>query len=299
MNARLVQISNEAYHAGEGLSKSQLAVFDEAPALYDYRFGGDKRPPQPQTDPQRLGSAGHVLVLEPQLFKAQYFVYPRINKQGTKTIRSASHKFEGCWNDLVAEAAGRDMLSQDELEQVESIGEALTRHPAVRHFLNAKSRHQIETAIYWTDEETKLDLRCKPDDLLLDEDVIIDFKFGSTAEPTSFGANAFDFRYDLSVAQTSAGFEALYGRLPAEYIIIAVEAKPPHLTSCFTTMDGKNSFYEVGMKRWRPLLKRFAECKRTNVWPQYTTEIQPLVIPSYKLFNLEKSLKAAEVIEEP
>lgn len=63
-------ISNEDYHSGPGVSKSQLDLFHKAPAVYKASIDGLlTREPTAQ---QALGTAFHCLILEPERFTQEY-----------------------------------------------------------------------------------------------------------------------------------------------------------------------------------------------------------------------------------
>ena len=297
-NARIVQMSNEEYHARPEVSKSDLALFADAPRLYQWhKLEGNPR--KPPTDAMIIGSAAHAMALEADLFQKLFYILPEFGPDGKKLIRSTAHKFEGCWNDHVKAAGSRTILREQDMVKVEGVANALTKNPTSRILLESRkgqpgaADHTTETSIFWTDEEFGIDCRCKPDDLRSD-DVCIDLKISDSAEPEAFGRSAANFLYDLSVAHTAAGFEALTGRPLKDYCFLVVEPTAPFILSCFTAMevfDGKQSVFDIGRERRRNLLRRFKACKAANHWPQYVEGYMPLRFPGWELKKLEQNEK--------
>ncbi|MCV0972503.1 exodeoxyribonuclease VIII, partial [Escherichia coli] len=74
-------ISNENYHAGPGVSKSQLDDIADTPALYLWR----KNAPVDTTKTKTLdlGTAFHCRVLEPEEFSNRFIVAPEFNRRTT------------------------------------------------------------------------------------------------------------------------------------------------------------------------------------------------------------------------
>ena len=76
---RVFGLSNEEYHAGPGVSKSQLDQIAESPATYIWA----KNAP---VDEEKLkafdmGSAIHCLLLEPDEFKDRFIIAPPFNRR--------------------------------------------------------------------------------------------------------------------------------------------------------------------------------------------------------------------------
>ena len=94
-------ISNEEYHASEGISASGLKLISRSPAHYKYSV-------REETLAMRRGSATHCKVFEPDQFENRYAVAPECDKR-TKAGKET-------WAEL--EASGKIILSADEYEQV-------------------------------------------------------------------------------------------------------------------------------------------------------------------------------------
>jgi exodeoxyribonuclease VIII len=74
-------ISNEAYHAGDGVSKSQLDMVALSPALLQW----SKAAPvdEEKTKALDMGTALHCILLEPAEFDKRFIVAPEFNRRTT------------------------------------------------------------------------------------------------------------------------------------------------------------------------------------------------------------------------
>lgn len=72
-------LSNEEYHSGPGISKSQLDDIAESPATYIWR----KSAPVDEEKLKALdiGTALHCLLLEPEEFKDRFIIAPEFNRR--------------------------------------------------------------------------------------------------------------------------------------------------------------------------------------------------------------------------
>lgn len=74
-------ISNEDYHAGPGISKSQLDDIAISPAIYQWRRHAPVD--AEKTAALDLGTALHCLLLEPDEFSKRFEIAPEVNRRTT------------------------------------------------------------------------------------------------------------------------------------------------------------------------------------------------------------------------
>lgn len=72
-------ISNEAYHAGDGVSKSQLDLVAINPALLAWQRNAPVDTEKLQA--LDMGTALHCLLLEPEEFDKRFIVAPQFNRR--------------------------------------------------------------------------------------------------------------------------------------------------------------------------------------------------------------------------
>jgi hypothetical protein len=269
----------EQYQAAKDhISKSMLSDFADCPARFKYLHidGGEK----PSTPSLRLGHAVHTLALEPDLYKKNYYVMP-LKEDGKEIIRNASH---AAYKEQLEVAAGRMILSRSELRQIEGMAEALTKNPFALALLKAAG--YVEASIFWQDGD--MAFRCRPD-FMRNDGLLVDLKTAESVEPRKFFQSARNYNYDLSVALTSQGYEALHGKQPDEYVFLCVEPEPPHLIEAYDTFvmhpDVGISYLDYGSARLGTLLEKYKECRSKNKWPGYVGKIAPMGLPGWTKYE--------------
>jgi exodeoxyribonuclease VIII len=168
-------VSNDAYHHGPGDSKSGLDLVHKAPInLHAVRTGAVERKPTPA---QALGTAFHALVLEPEVFAAEYalpFVPPTGALCTVDDIKTALSEAGAVFKasakkadletivrmelpDAVlltdardaydAENADRQVIGLDDWDRLHRMRDAVMAHPAARKLLSAPG--ESELSAYW------------------------------------------------------------------------------------------------------------------------------------------------------
>lgn len=146
-------LSNEAYHALQAVSPSQLKELGRSPLHYYDRFLAPNREKKKPTPEMIKGTALHTAVLEPQLWDSTVAIPPHGFDRRTKTGRELAAAFE-------AESAGKLVLSPEDAEDVRRMADAVRRHPAARFLLELPGRR--EASYTWQDPQTGLDCKTRP-----------------------------------------------------------------------------------------------------------------------------------------
>lgn len=272
----------EDYHNNrEYLSKSMLSKIDDCPARFNYLFNEGGAPKA--TPSLRMGNAIHVLALEPKLWKSGYHVTPETyfdDKGKEKPWRN--DKRMQVYKDEMEKAGDKIMLSHDDYKTVETMANALAKNNFACSLLKPKG--YVESSIFWKDEETGLKLKCRPD-LMRNDSLIVDLKMARSVKPAFFNKDAFNFRYDISVALTARGYKALYGKEPDNYVFLCIEPEAPHIIECFESyqpMDGSGlSYKDIGEIRLSKLLDTYKKCKESGKWPAYQDKIGTMRAPHW------------------
>ncbi|WP_320744138.1 PD-(D/E)XK nuclease-like domain-containing protein [Enterobacter mori] len=204
-------ISNEDYHAGEGVSKSQLDMVALSPALLQWQ----KSAP---VDTEKLkaldmGTALHCLLLEPEEFDKRFIVAPQFNRRTNKGKADE----EAFLKDV--EGLGMTVMDAEEGRKLLLMRDSAMAHPASRWLLEAEGHN--EASIYWNDEETSELCRIRPDRFLKNHSVIVDVK--KTADISRFGTHVEEFRYHVQDVMYSDGFHQQFGERPLFVFIVVSE----------------------------------------------------------------------------
>ncbi len=251
-----------SYHDRPEVSRSQLVDLLRTPA-YFYAANVERSIVREATDAMELGSALHALVLEPETFDAKYVV---------KT-----------WNESTTEGkaekvkhAGKTRLSKDQAEACHGMAVALHKLPEFAACFDG--RVAVEREVFWTDAETGIALRAKPDLVTRVGGVLamVDLKSTTDASPDSFARSAERLHYHLQAAHYLAGWEAVTGERCETFAFAVVEKSAPHLAAVYP-MDAE--WIAAGEALRRRLLAQLAECRATGVWPGY--QAQTLTRPKW------------------
>lgn len=260
-------ISNADYHGGAGISKSGLDVIARSPLHYWQQYLNPEREKREPTPAMVIGTAIHTAVLEPGEFGNRYHVAPvvdRRTKDGKAEWQLALDK---------AEAAGADLISFDDAQTCMRIAEQVRSHPtAAKVFANG----QAELSAYWTDAETGVLCKCRPDWLNLP--LVVDVKSTEDASRDAFMRSAWNYRYWVQAAWYVDGIEQATGQRPEAFIFAAFEKAAPYASAFYFADD---AMIELGRAEYRKQLRIYADCLAADRWPGYPTDVTLLGIPAW------------------
>ena len=160
-------LSDEDYHADpHSISKTGLfKLYDKTPA--HYKFAPDFE----YKATMEFGKAVHLAILEPHLTK--------------RIIRGPADRRGNKWKDAMEAAAsipGSIVLPSDNYDEVFLIQKAAREHPIIKQIADSETIY--EASAFWTDTETGLQCRCRPDVYIPERTTIADLK-------TTLNANGF------------------------------------------------------------------------------------------------------------
>lgn len=257
----IVPITEADYNRHPATRNSDLGHLLKSPAHYWHH----KNSPREATDAMELGTAIHFGVLEPEKFYARYAALPETCDLRTKLGQAAKA--------AIAES-GKMPLKAAEFQTVERIIEAVYSHPNASKYL---SGGKVEHAYFWTDPESGVECKAKPD-YLRDDGIYIDLKSTEDASADEFVRSVMKYGYPRQAAFYQDGLKAATGRTLAGTVFIAVEKKAPHGIGVFMPDD---LMIEYGRAQYKEALATLAECLRANQFPGYTTETQALSLPGW------------------
>jgi len=252
-------VNNTEYHADtSAISASGLKLFMRSPAHYWAAYLDPDRIERQPTPAMRLGTATHCAILEPDAFDDRYMLRP--DGINARTNEGKAHLA------AIAES-GMEILTPDDFALITGMAESFRRHPISAGLLSKP--HQVEQSIFA--EINGVRCKCRPD--YISDSFIMDVKTTRDASIEGFGKQAWNLGYHIQ--------EAFYRRVVGgnhRFLFGAVESDYPHLVQYHESPDELIAYADDLIDS---ALSQYAECLRTNTWPGYSNNIQPLEVPGY------------------
>jgi exodeoxyribonuclease VIII len=174
-----------------------------------------------------------------------------------------------------AEAAGADLISADDFATCQAISRQVREHPTARKvFANGTP----ELSAYWTDAETGLLCKCRPDWLAMP--LIVDLKSTEDASADGFQRSAWNWRYWVQAAWYMDGVQQATGQRVDAFVFGAFEKAPPYACAFYFADE---AMLDMGRKEYRRLLRILADCMSSDKWPGYDTDVRALGVPLWAL----------------
>lgn len=249
-------ISAEAYHADPCLvpslsSSGARTLIAECPAIYMHQ----------RQNPERkrvfdIGTAGHLMVLEPEAFGARV----RVIDAGDYRTKAAQEARDAAYAD------GLTPLLAAEADMVRAMRDALFADPIARHAFEGGAAEQT---MIWRDRETGVWCRARPDYLPPHGRYLVDYKTSTSASPKQFERALWDYGYFQQAAWYLDGVQQAAGARPDRFAFVVQSKKPPYLVSvCWVDPDA----LEWGRVLNQHARRIFAACLRAGEWPAYGAE---------------------------
>ena len=228
-------ISNEDYHAGDGVSKSQLDMVAKNPALLKWV----KAAPEDEEKKSALdmGTALHCLLLEPEEFDKRFIIAPAFNRRTTQGKADE----EAFLKDVSRQ--GMTVMTAEEGRKLGLMRESAMAHPAARWMLEAPG--YCEASMYWNDN------------------VIVDVK--KVADMERFARHIEEFRYHVQNAMYCEGAQKVTGEVHGFFFLAVSESidcgRYPVRVFELDAPD-----VDTGMALFRRDLNTYHQCRLSDEW---------------------------------
>ena len=266
-------IPNSEYRKRGGISASDLKTMMKSMALWKYL---KENPEDGDTPAFLFGRAYHKLMLEPDDFENEFIVSPKFDKR-TKEGKAAYEEF-------LKSAEGKDVIDEETYQKLLDMQKALYDTPFVKFFI--KGEH--EKSFFWTDEESGIHCKCRPDSYgeVKGNYVCVDLKTTKCAETDTFMRDSIKFGYDIQAYHYCEGLKKAYGK-DFKFIFIAQEKTAPYLVN---VLEADDMFMRSGRELRKNLLEKYKKALETDVWEGYMSEtsgINVLSVPKWIADSLE------------
>ena len=266
--------TNAEYHGyREAISKSRLANMSVCPAYFKWC---EDNPTEPSED-MVIGSAFHKIVLEPETFDKEFMIMPHFDRR-TKEGRLG---YENLMNKVQGNAI--TLITKEQYDTICGMRDSIMSNPYAKKLINGN----IEQSMYFTDDLTKVECKCRPDvwRKVADRVVITDLKSAKSVMPNEFMRDCVKYHYDLQTAMYRDGASKVLGvpKDNIDFVFIAVEKKPPYLLNI---MQADTYVIQKGEADFREYIGTYKECLETQNWYGYNGRdniINNLSLPSYLL----------------
>lgn len=250
----------EEYHRHDAVSKSGLDKIHRSIADYQY---AQENPWEPSTS-MIVGSALHDLVLQPGLFPTKFALYGETSRRYGKTYDA--------W---CAAHPGVTALSASEMEAVLGMAEKVAAHPIASEVL---SDGEPEVSLFWTDVETGVECRCRPDWLRSDT-VGVDLKTARGADFRGFQRSVAQYRYHVQAAFYSDGIAEVLDQSLEHFLFVVVESDAPYNVAVYE-LDAEA--IEQGRRAYKEDLLKYRDWKTgAETWTGYPLEILTMTLPGW------------------
>jgi exodeoxyribonuclease VIII len=265
----------EQYHGIAAMSAGGLKRMRQSPAHF---FGQQLDPNRPKggepSPAMKAGTLFHVALFEPSELAARYVVKP----EGM----SFSSKDGKAWREALP--SGVEVIDAEQLAKARAQARNVCALPEVSALM---TEGMAEASAFWIDEQTGELCKCRPDwtSPAGDGVVLIDGKSCQDASPDGFSRTAWNMGYLHTAAWYIDGYQAATGQRVHGYVFAAVEHEWPHVAAPYMVPD---DLLDRARAENRRLLNRYAECKRSGVWPAYSEGVTLITLPKWAHFKDEE-----------
>jgi len=261
-------ISNENYHAASAISRSNLMLMNKSPYHFWYENISGLSHKKESTPSMILGSVFHSLLLEPSKFDSEFIVSPKIDRRTNK----GKEEYEL----FLQNSHGKTLVTQDQYDHAQRMVSHVQSHENAKELIKDSKREQ---SIFWTDEETGLQFKSRPD--AWSSKMIVDVKTCCDSHPRAIASTALKNGYYLQAGMAYEATKSLGNPIDI-FVILACEKEAPFAPSIFILDEKALNF---GIDQFHSLKRKLKECFDSGDWRSY--EVQELSVPQYAISTEE------------
>lgn len=265
-------IDIDTYHSEEGISSSGINLILDCPKRYWYEYHGkpklDGKELKKERDKFKVGTALHMLILEPTKFEQTFYVM-------TEEVNLSTNIGKEKYAEAERLANGREIIRAGDWTDIEEMAKSARSHSVWESLKDGKAEHSL----YWNSGALKTRLRARPD--IYNNFMIMDVK--TTDSIRNFQRSIYQFGYHRQAAMQIDGLKHLDPvgdtgeRLFAFFVI---EKKAPYLTACFT-LD-KESLNQ-GRIEYKDGANKYSTCLKDNNWEGYNPKFEVTSLPQWAI----------------
>lgn len=257
-------MSFEDYLKHPAISKSALMQLRQTPAhLRSYLDSQDK----PATPSQKLGTAAHVQVLEPDSFSQRFAVGPIDDRR-----RADWRNFEKA---LIEENSSLVPITPSEAQAATAIRESIDRRPLIRQLLRMDG--PVEASLFWDDLLYCYECKGRADKLVPRLRTIVDLKTGRDLSDRGIQKAIQNYGYHLQAQHYLDGMAAM-GEDYDRFVVIWVENSAPYEVRA-TEFDQGCEWLQLAKVELATLKAEYNRCLEEQNWPGYPDGVMAAPLP--------------------
>lgn len=253
----IVKNSFKDYRQVKALNMSSLVNIKKSPKHFKHCLDNPK-----ESDSLDLGRAVHTLVLEPNLFDAEYAVSPKFDMRKTAD-KEAFAQFQET-------AKGKEIIDVKTFNEAKAVAASVLASPKIQNML---SKGQAEVSIEQTINDVSMKFRLD----FLAENFLLDVKTTRDCTERSFQRDFIDYDYHIKLAAYQYAAELETGeKLPV--IVLAVETKD-ELDYQIYQID--QDFLDIGRREFFKLLEKYKEAQKNDFVEALPKNVKCLCAPEW------------------
>lgn len=258
-------VPSEVYHSDRtAVNSSSLKTILKSGFAFKRNFiEGLQKPP---TDAMKFGTTAHMAILEGDEFTKRYVVMPEFigyTKDGkeSKLSKEAKDKKEAWLAEQ--ELLGSIVVTSEERDRLFWMIDSVMANPeAVRLLKNGST----EVSGYYSDPETGIRCRIRPDFIAHDLNAMVDVKTVADCDVDWFRRRRVEdesFMYHFQMSMYDEGTSIISGKTVdfATWLLVGSEA--PY--ECIV-VPMEQPYREIGGKYYHRALRKLKECMENNLW---------------------------------
>jgi len=290
MTELIRDLTNTEYHKKPAVSRSQLMELQKSPKKYWWKYlSGEAE--EEKSDALDLGTAFHTLILEPSDFGKTIAIVPDdIKNPTTAQINAKEPKTDSTrlllewWDNFIEQNENKIMLRQKDINNLQRMAKSIREEPAAQIILGQKGI--IEPSVFWTDEETGLQIKSRPDFITADGKICVDVKTTKSVGLDDFQKSIVNYGYDLQAFMCMEACRRYFGYSPEAFIFVVCEKDEPHDTAFYLADE---YVLRRGEMLYRNLLDKLKQCQDADKWPSAGGgAIEPISLPKWEINKMEK-----------
>lgn len=272
-------LSIEDYHANiSHISSTTLKFARKSLKAYQWYRAG--KIPKPKAEHFDMGNAfeialidrhqwkDRVAILDDDMFVAEALA--EATKQGKELTRPKNSAiYQKRVKEFKAQNQGKNIINNvDGSASYTSIEEMLSSCYQDRVIQALIENVESNLSCFWTDPDTKLNLKCRPDITQRKKNLIINIKTTKDGSPAGFSKDLVNFAYPFQAAVEIRGVIATGVMETVDmYLWVVVEKNPPY---CATVYEFADDDRRAESDRLDYVLSRIQKAEAANKFPGYS-----------------------------